>query len=464
MKTAAELAPEEVTCQFDVSVPSYNAYPTVDRFVEAFSAAVYAQALTSRCIGGAATALPLSVYIHIPFCESLCYFCNCSKAVTRHHERAKSYLDYLSREVDLHTAILGSGQAVKQLHLGGGTPTFLSDEELRQLMTMLRRHFSFSSKGEYTIEVDPRTVDAARLATLAGLGFNRLSFGVQDFDPAVQKAVHRVQTSEKIVALFGAARQLGFDTLSLDLMFGLPRQTPVTFARTLAQVITLRPERIALYEYTHSPERFKPQRKIAASDLPDDAVRQSLLNSAMDAFTAAGYVHLGMSHFALPTDVLAIAKRQGRLHRHLQGYSAQPEGDLIGLGVSSTGRMGATYSQNTKDLDAYFDHIDQGLFPVERGLGLSRDDLARRSVIMSLMCQGEVLFESIELAHLLVFKKYFAAELDTLQTWVDQGLLTIDDSGIQVTPMGSLHLSVVARVFDRYWQNDRARARFSRII
>ena len=460
----AEPVTEDLIRRFDVSGPRYTSYPTADRFVEAFSANDYTQALKLRRTGAAALALPLSLYVHIPFCESLCYYCACNKIITKHHDRATPYLRYLSREVDLHTEHLGVGQVVTQLHLGGGTPTFLSDDELRELMGMLRRNFVFAPGGEYSIEVDPRTIDVSRLDALAELGFNRLSFGVQDFDPAVQKAVHRVQPAEQVFALVEAARQRGFDSINVDLIYGLPQQSPESFDRTLAQVIELRPDRIALYAYAHLPERFKPQRRIATIELPSAAAKVAMLSRSLSAFLGAGYVYVGMDHFALPTDALAIAKRQGRLHRNFQGYSTQPDCDLIGLGVSSIGRIGATYSQNAKTLEEYYDYLDQGHFPVVRGLALSRDDLVRRAVIMSLMCQGEVLFESIELAYLVEFHCYFASELEALQKLIEQGLVTLDDSGIQVTPVGWFFVRAVAMVFDRNLQTDRTRARFSKII
>ena len=464
MIVAADTVPDELLRKFDVSGPRYTSFPTADRFVEAFTADDYAQALTQRRSGLAARSLPLSIYVHIPFCESLCYYCACNKIITKHHDRAAPYLRYLSREVDLHTALMGMGQTINQLHLGGGSPTFLSDSELRELMAMLRRSFSFTPAGEYSIEIDPRTMDAARLDTLAELGFNRLSFGVQDFDPAVQKAVHRVQPAEQVFALIETARAKGFESINIDLIYGLPRQSPESFDRTLEQVKLLRPNRIALYAYAHLPERFKPQRRIATVELPGGAAKVAMLSRSLAAFREAGYVYVGMDHFALPQDPLAIAKRQGRLHRNFQGYSTQPDCDLIGLGVSSIGRIGATYSQNSKTMEEYCDYLDQGQFPVVRGLALSRDDLVRRAVIMALMCQGQVLFESIELAYLLEFHTYFAKELEGLQALVDQGLVTIDETGIQVTAQGWFFVRAVAMVFDRYLQTDRTRARFSKII
>jgi len=454
----------ELLRRHDVAGPRYTSYPTADRFVEAFGPDDYARALQQRRSGAAALVLPLSLYVHIPFCASLCYYCACNKIITKHHDRAAEYLRYLGREVDLHTAQLGVGQTVTQLHLGGGTPTFLSDAELRELMAMLRRSFNLAPGGEYSIEIDPRTIDSSRLDTLAELGFNRLSFGVQDFDPAVQKAVHRVQPAEQVFALVQAARERGFDSVNVDLIYGLPQQTPESFARTLGQVCELRPDRIALYAYAHLPERFKPQRRIAASELPGAAAKVSMLADALSRFMGAGYVYVGMDHFALPNDALAVAKRQGRLHRNFQGYSTQPDCDLIGLGVSSIGRIGATYSQNAKTLEEYYDAIDHGRFAVVRGLALSRDDLVRRGVIMALMCQGQVLFESINLAYLIDFHSYFAPELDAVQELAEQGLVTVDDSGIQVTSMGWFFVRAVAMVFDRYLQADRNRARFSKII
>ncbi|MGA8392970.1 MAG: oxygen-independent coproporphyrinogen III oxidase [Burkholderiaceae bacterium] len=453
----------ELLRRFDVPGPRYTSYPTADRFVEAFGADDYILALKQRR-SGVAMAMPLSLYVHIPFCESLCYYCACNKIITKHHSRAEEYLRYLSREIDLHTAHVGVGQSISQLHLGGGSPTFLSDPELRELMAMLRRSFALVPGGEYSIEIDPRTVDAGRLETLAELGFNRLSFGVQDFDPAVQKAVHRIQPAEQVFSLMASARHLGFESVNVDLIYGLPMQTPESFDRTLAQVVELKPDRIALYAYAHLPERFKPQRRIITVELPNAASKVSMLSRSLSAFLDAGYVYVGMDHFALPDDALAIAKRQGRLHRNFQGYSTQPDCDLIALGVSSIGRVGATYSQNAKTLAEYYDLLDQGRLPVVRGLAVSRDDLVRRAVIMALMCQGQVQFESIDLAYLVDFKTYFAKEIKALGNLASQGLVELNEAGIQVTADGWFFVRAIAMVFDRYLQTDRTRATFSKIL
>jgi oxygen-independent coproporphyrinogen-3 oxidase len=329
---------------------------------------------------------------------------------------------------------------------------------------MLREQFTLVPGGEYSIEIDPRTISPARLDTLAELGFNRLSFGVQDFDPAVQQAVHRVQPAEQVFALVAAARARGFDSVNIDLIYGLPRQTVASVNTTMAQVRELRPDRVALYAYAHLPERFKPQRRISEAELPDAEAKVSMLSNAMLALTDAGYIYVGMDHFALPDDALAVAKRQGRLHRNFQGYSTQPDCDLIALGVSSIGRVGATYSQNAKTLEAYYAHLDQGQLPVVRGLKLSRDDLIRRAVIMALMCQGRVSMESIELAWLLDFRSYFARELEALKGLADQGLVVLEEGGIQVTPRGWFMVRAVAMVFDRYLTATGQTTRFSRIL
>jgi oxygen-independent coproporphyrinogen-3 oxidase len=451
--------------RLDMQGPRYTSYPTADRFVEAFGEADYRQALQARAAGAAMGGRPpLSVYVHVPFCESVCYYCACNKVVTRHHERAAEYLDALEREIALHRELLGAQEAASQLHLGGGTPTFLSDDELTRLMGALRAAFHFVPGAEMSIEVDPRTASPARLAHLARLGFNRLSLGVQDFDARVQQAVHRVQSFESVRDLTIAARELGFESVNMDLIYGLPLQTPDSFACTVAQVAQLRPDRIALYAYAHLPQRFKPQRRIHAAELPMAGDRLAMLTGAIDGFVAAGYEYIGMDHFALPQDTLAVAKRQGRLHRNFQGYSTQPDNDLVGLGVSAIGRIGATYSQNAKTLDEYFDALKHGRLPTQRGLALQRDDLLRRAVIMAIMCQGRLDYESIELAHLVEVPSYFAPELQRLQALQELGLVTLEPRALQVTAQGWYAVRAVAMVFDRHLQADADRGRFSRIL
>ncbi len=453
---------EQLLRRFDVPGPRYTSYPTADRFVEAFGCDDYIQALEQRRAGS--MALPLSLYVHIPFCESLCYYCACNKVITKHHSKSAEYLRYLSRELELQVEHFGRGYNVSQLHLGGGSPTFLSDVELSDLLDMIKRHFNLTPGGEFSIEVDPRTVTPERLQHLYQLGFNRLSFGVQDFDPTVQKAVHRVQPAEQVFALVQAAREIGFESINVDLIYGLPKQTPESFRHTLEQIQQLRPDRIALYAYAHLPTRFKPQRRILSAELPSPSEKLSMLANSLAMLGDAGYDYVGMDHFALPDDALAVAKRQGRLHRNFQGYSTQPDCDLIALGVSAIGRIGATYSQNAKTLDEYYDALDQGRLPIVRGLALNRDDILRRSVIMAIMCQGELDFEAMGDAHLIDFKSHFSRELERLGEMVAMGLVRLSDSSLEVTEQGWYFVRAIAMTFDKYLQSDQDRARFSKII
>ena len=453
---------EQLLRRFDVPGPRYTSYPTADRFVEAFGNDSYIQALGQRRAGS--MALPLSLYVHIPFCESLCYYCACNKVITKHHSKSEEYLRYLSRELELQVEHFGRGHDVSQMHLGGGSPTFLSDVELSDLVDMIRRHFNLVAGGEFSIEVDPRTVTPERLQHLHRLGFNRLSFGVQDFDPTVQKAVHRVQPAEQVFALVQAAREIGFESINVDLIYGLPLQTPESFRHTLEQVKALRPDRIALYAYAHLPTRFKPQRRILSAELPSPAEKLTMLSNSLNILNDAGYDYVGMDHFALPEDALAVAKRQGRLHRNFQGYSTQPDCDLIALGVSAIGRIGATYSQNAKTLEEYYDALDQGRLPIVRGLALTRDDILRRAVIMAIMCQGQLDFEAMGNAHLIDFPSYFARELERLRDFEAMGLLMVGEGSLEVTAQGWYFVRAIAMTFDKYLQGDQDRARFSKII
>ncbi|MDI9334960.1 MAG: oxygen-independent coproporphyrinogen III oxidase [Cytophagales bacterium] len=449
---------------FDIAGPRYTSYPTADRFVEAFGMEDFVLALQQRKAGIGRTAAPLSLYVHIPFCDSLCYYCACNKIVTKHHERAAQYLQYLEREIDITIDYLGAGKTVSQLHLGGGTPTFLSDDELERLMRMIRQNFQLSAQGEYAIEIDPRTIDEARLQTLANLGFNRLSFGVQDFNPQVQKAVHRMQPFEQVKALMLKAGQIGFQSQNVDLIYGLPMQSSASFARTLEQVIELRPDRIALYAYAHLPERFKAQRRINANLLPDAATKIAMHSQSIARLMEAGYDYIGMDHFALQSDSLAIAKRQGLLQRNFQGYSTQSDCDMLSFGVSAIGKIGSTYSQNAKTLDEYYDALDHGHLPIARGLSLTHDDVVRRAVIMAIMCQGRVDYESIELAYLIQFNSYFAKEVAQLKALETSGMIELTHASMQVTELGWFFVRGIAMVFDKYLQADRARAQFSKII
>ncbi|HEY2187254.1 MAG TPA: oxygen-independent coproporphyrinogen III oxidase [Caldimonas sp.] len=462
-RAAPAILSEALLRRFDTPGPRYTSYPTADRFDERFTSAMVEESLRARAAAGHALG-PLSVYVHIPFCESVCYYCACNKVVTKHHERGAEYLDALDAEIDLVVGSLGTDQRVSQLHFGGGTPTFLSDAELERVMQSLHRAFDVTASAEMSIEVDPRTVTPARLAHLRALGFNRVSFGVQDFDPDVQTAVHRVQPFESVRKLVASARKLRFDSINADLIYGLPLQTRESFARTVEQIGALRPDRIALYAYAHLPQRFKPQRRIAEADLPDGARRVAMLGHAVQGFLARGYTHIGMDHFALPDDSLAVAKREGRLQRNFQGYSTEPDCDLVALGVSAIGRIGASYHQNAKTLPEYYDALRDGRLPVVRGLALDADDLLRRDVIMALMCQGVLDFAAIERSHGIDVGTTFAGELAQLDPLVDAGLVEREAGAIRVTPSGWYVVRAVAMLFDRHLEGDRERGRFSRIL
>jgi len=457
--------PEALLQRFDTPGPRYTSYPTADRFDAGFGSAeaIHAMAHRPRHPSGAAGA-PLSVYVHVPFCESVCYYCACNKVITKHHERAAEYLDALDSEIALVTNLLGTGQPLSQLHFGGGSPTFLNNAELKHVFATLRRAFVLTTDAEVSIEVDPRTVTPARLAHLRDIGYNRISFGVQDFDPAVQKAVHRVQPFAEVEALMTSARALGFDSINADLIYGLPCQTPESFARTVQQIGALRPDRLALYAYAHLPQRFKPQRRIDAEALPSAAQRVEMLGSAIAALAQRGYAYIGMDHFALQDDALAVAKRGGRLHRNFQGYSTQPDCDLIGLGVSAIGRIGSSYYQNAKSLPEYCERVRRRELPVVRGIASSADDVVRHDVIMALMCQGRVDFATTERTHGLHMRAYFAAEFERLQLLAQAGLVVLEPAAIQVTEAGWFLVRAVAMVFDAHVKRDAAVERFSRIV
>jgi oxygen-independent coproporphyrinogen-3 oxidase len=442
--------------------PRYTSYPTADRFVEAFDAAAYRHWLQNRNIGGFAR--PLGLYVHLPFCGTICYYCGCNKIVTKDHGRSAKYLKYLQREIRLLAGSLGEDRAVGQMHWGGGTPTFLADAELAELTRMQRSAFDFAERGEYAIEVDPRTVTPERVALLAQLGFNRISVGVQDFDREVQRAIHRVQGFDETHAVIRAAREHGFRSVNVDLIYGLPKQTLKGFSRTLDQVIRCDPDRIALYSYAHLPTLFKPQRRIAEADMPAPETKLELLTSAIGRLDSAGYTYIGMDHFAKPEDDLAVAQRQGRLTRNFQGYSSTGDCDILGVGVSAISTVGPVYAQNVKTLDEYYGRLDSGLLPVLRGLELNADDIVRRAVIQALACHFEVSKEAISISHLIDFDGHFAAELVQLEEMEKESLVTLDDEWITVTPQGRLLVRAVCMVFDRYLRADRARALYSKVI
>ncbi len=448
--------------RFDINGPRYTSYPTADRFVEAFDASALQDWLGKRAVGGMSR--PLSLYFHIPFCNTICYYCACNKIITKDHARSSKYLKYLAKEIEMQAASLGGTKQVTQLHLGGGTPTFLSHEEMQQLLDSVRAHFNLVPNGEYSIEVDPRKVGYDTIAFLSDLGFNRMSVGVQDFAEDVQEAVNRVQSFEETKLVIDAARTTGFRSISLDLIYGLPKQNVISFNRTIEQVLELAPDRISLYSYAHLPGLFKPQRRIVPIQLPSADSKLQILQLAIRRLTEAGYVYIGMDHFAKPDDELTVAQRQGRLHRNFQGYSTQAECDLLAFGVSAIGKIGPVYSQNVKTLDEYYDALDRDELPVLRGIELTADDLLRRSIIQALMCHFELSIQSIEIAHLIDFRSYFAEELTDLVEMEAAGLVKMDGDWISVMPAGRLLVRGIAMIFDRYLRADRERARYSRVI
>ena len=448
--------------KYDGFGPRYTSYPTADRFSRTFSASDYLKALVARNRRSAPE--PLSLYVHLPFCNTICYYCACNKVITANRGRAAKYVRYLGREIDIVSSLLEGERRVEQLHWGGGTPTFLSHDEMASLMRMLRDAFAFVDDTEMSIEVDPRKVGDDTIAFLRALGFNRLSLGIQDFDPAVQKAVNRIQSEAETRAVVEAARAHGFHSINADLIYGLPRQTVGGFSSTLDKVIALAPDRVALYGYAHVPHLFKAQRQIVAHELPVADTKLAILQMAIDRLTRAGYRYIGMDHFAKPGDELAIALRDGKLHRNFQGYSTRPDCDLIAFGVSAIGKVGASYVQNAKSLDEYYLALDQQRLPVMRGIACDADDLLRREIIQKLMCEFRIDFAEVEAAHGIRFAERFAPELVALQAMVADGLITLSAARLEVTGRGRMLVRNIAMVFDRFLREARERGTYSRVI
>jgi oxygen-independent coproporphyrinogen-3 oxidase len=451
----------EIIRRFDINGPRYTSYPTADRFTTALDAEAYKHWLAQRNSG---PDKPLSLYFHIPFCNTICYYCGCNKIITKDHGRSAKYIKYLAREMALQCEYLAGGRDVVQLHFGGGTPTFLSDDEMRTLMGHIRQNFNLVEGGEFSIEVDPRKVNAETVALLGEAGFNRMSLGVQDFDPAVQKAVNRIQSEEETLEVLRAARANGFKSISVDLIYGLPHQSVASFDRTLDRIIAASPDRLAVYNYAHLPQLFMPQRRIDTNAVPSADERLAILALAIRKLTDAGYVYIGMDHFAKPDDELSVAQRNGRLHRNFQGYSTHAECDLLGIGISSIGKVDPTYAQNVKTLDEYYERLDNDVLPVFRGIVLTPDDLLRRAVITDLMCHFELNFGAVEAKHGIDFRKYFATELGDLAELVQGGLVSLDADGLKVLPQGRLLVRAVAMVFDAHLRADRERKRYSKVI
>lgn len=444
--------------------PRYTSYPTADRFHAGFTEADYRDMVATTFTPDKVR--PLSLYVHIPFCNTICYYCGCNKIITKNKSKAEVYLDYLDKEIALQAPLFAGKARVEQLHFGGGTPTFLSDAQLTRLVNTLRQHFDFApdSEGEYSIEIDPRKVQPATVALLGRLGFNRMSLGVQDFDPDVQQAVNRIQSEAETMTVIDAARQHGFKSISIDLIYGLPKQTVAGFSVTLDKVIAARPDRLSIYNYAHLPHLFKTQRQINEADLPTLDDKLNILSLAIQKLSEAGYVYIGMDHFALPDDELAIAQRAGTLHRNFQGYSTHDDIDLLALGVSGIGKLGNSYSQNVRTTEEYYALLDEGRLPLFRGIALNQDDTLRRSIIQQLMCKFALDFPAIAAQWGVQFRDYFAAELGVLAALGEAGLLTLDEQQLRVLPKGRLLIRNIAMVFDRYLRQGQPLVRYSKTI
>ena len=455
----------ELVARYDVTGPRYTSYPAAPQFHARFGETeLRAAALASN---QQTPARPLSIYVHVPFCLSPCFYCGCTRLITRDLRKADPYLERLYLEIERIAPLFDRGRKVTQLHFGGGTPNFLDEPHMAALLDLLSQRFTFSNadEREFGIEVDPRWCSPDYVRMVSRYGFNRISVGIQDFDPEVQEAVNRIQSVEQTRAVLDAARECGFRSTSVDLIYGLPKQTPEKFAQTLDRVIALGPDRVACYAYAHLPERFKAQRQIVAADLPDAATRLVLLGLTVDKLTAAGYRYIGMDHFAKPTDDLAVAQDAGTLQRNFQGYSTHGNCDLIGLGMSSISHIGATFSQNARDLPVYYASLDAGRLPVVRGLALDEDDAIRADAIQQLMCHGVLDIPAFQARHRIDFAAYFANELERLRDIQRDGLIDVAPDRLTVTARGHFLLRIIAMCFDAHLARSQAEgARYSKAV
>ncbi|TAL96406.1 MAG: oxygen-independent coproporphyrinogen III oxidase [Paraburkholderia sp.] len=451
----------DLLAKYNANGPRYTSYPTALQFRDDFSLTDYTRAAADP--GAAGT--DLSLYFHIPFCDTVCFYCGCNKVVTKNRAHARPYLDRLKREVALQAVLFDTTRVVSQLHWGGGTPTFLSHDEMAELMAVTREHFQLApdAHGEYSIEVDPREASPETVAHLRAMGFNRLSLGVQDFDPRVQQAINRIQPLEMTRSVMHAARAHGFHSIGVDLIYGLPHQTVDSFSDTLDTMLALAPDRLSVFGYAHMPQRFKMQRQMDPATLPSPEVRLAILRLVIERLTDAGYVYIGMDHFALPSDELARAQAQRTLHRNFQGYSTRAECDLIGFGASSIGKVGDVYAQNEKELPAWTEAIDAGRLAITRGVRLTHDDRLRRDVITQLMCNLELRFDEFDATYGIRFTEAFAPELARLQSFADDGLVSIGARRLDVLPAGRMLVRNIAMVFDRYL-GQQTLERFSRTL
>lgn len=452
----------ELIQRYDLAGPRYTSYPTAPQFHTGFTEQDYRQALSESNASGA----PLSLYFHIPFCAKICFYCGCNKIATKDTRKCEPYLAHLIQEMDLLATHIDTQRSVEQLHWGGGTPTFLSDEQMRRLMEATRQRFKLrdDDQGDYSIELDPREVSESTLPLLRELGFNRVSIGVQDLDPEVQQAINRIQPREMSQRVLDESRALGFRSINFDLIYGLPHQDLARFSDTLEQVIEMGPDRLSVFNYAHLPSRFKPQRRINEADLPSADEKLKILEHSIGRLVEAGYVYIGMDHFAKPDDSLSQAQREGRLHRNFQGYTTHSECDLLAIGASSIGQVGPTYVQNHHDAEAYQAKIGDQQFATIRGLKLTQDDVIRRAAINQLICHFELDGDAFGQQHQIAFNDYFADELIRLQQHERDGLLERQGQRLVVTPAGRLLIRSICMVFDAYLDQDQQMQKFSRII
>lgn len=449
--------------RYDKTGPRYTSYPTAPQFSQKYNAEDYVRWVDDS--NNDPIPSPLSLYFHIPFCDSICYYCGCSKVITRDQNKADSYVELLLKEIKLQGALFAEDRLVTQMHWGGGTPTFLEDSSIEKILKQARRSFNFSDEqGEYNIEVDPRTVDPARVARLHDMGFNRISFGVQDFNHEVQLAVHREQNTQQIIENIQAAREHKFKSINLDLMYGLPHQNVQSFAETLDITIEASPDRIAVYNYAHLPEMFKPQRRINEDDLPKPEQKLDILNLTIDKLQSNGYVYIGMDHFAKESDDLVNAQNTGTLHRNFQGYSTHADCDTIAMGITAISSIGDNYSQNVRTVEDYANKLKQNEIPVFRGLELESDDVLRKEIINQLLCHFELDIKKLEDKWKFKFFDYFESVISNLQTMQDDGLLVMDENSLKITSSGRLLARNICMEFDRYLQEKADKERYSRTI
>ena len=452
----------ELIKRYDKAGPRYTSYPTANLFSDAFTEDDY-RAAAARSNQG--DPKPLSLYFHIPFCDTVCFYCACNKIVTKRRDRATPYLEHLFREIAMQGELYDRSRRVDQLHWGGGTPTFLNNGQMQALMDETGRHFSLvdDDSQEYSIEIDPREIDPQGVHFLRSIGFNRLSMGVQDFDPKVQKAVNRIQSEEVTFAAIDAAREARFKSVSVDLIYGLPFQSVGSFTATLEKIMEVEPDRLSVFNYAHLPTLFMPQRRINAEDLPSPAEKLEILQTVIDFLTDRGYVYVGMDHFAKPDDELVIAQEKGQLYRNFQGYSTHADCDMVAMGVTGISMVDDVYSQNVKDEEGYYERIAAGHIPIMRGMRLSRDDIIRRALITQLICNFQLDKDAFGGQYDITFNDYFRDALEELKVMQDDGLLEMDEHSIDIQPIGRLLIRNICMAFDAHLKKQKEQ-RFSKVI